>query len=442
MNYNDDINCQMAHFNKINIFGSSKVGKSSLILSIEKYLEKDFKLEEKKEKYQEELAEKHEDKELVNPPKLTEQIKRINISYNESTELYLDLYETNIDNIDFLKDNIDTLITYSECLIFMIDITKINSFNEILKFLPLIVETYKGKKFPPMILLSNKNDLETSREVSGFEIKEFIDQYQNMINIELSLLDKDSFKEFMQKFVEILKMEEKKEVYDHIHLVKIKHPPQIIKNPNENNTNLEEISLNLFLLGSSTVGKTSFIKKFLKFEYFENSLSTLGIDVEKFLAKVENNFVKVELWDTAGQERLRSIPKKYYSKGDGFLLLYDVTNASTFEDVTGWIKDIREARGTSDVNGVNNTKTSNEVLFLIGNKIDETKKRIVKKEDAKNLAEKYGVSYFEVSCKDGVNVYEVLSKLIFEAFSMSKGNNQHFKLSENNKNKSKKKKCC
>ena len=293
-----------------------------------------------------------------------------------------------------------------------------------------------------MILINNKNDLESSREVSGFEIKEFIDQYQNMINIELSLLDKDSFKEFIQKFVEILEREEKKEVYDHIHLVKIKHPPQIIKNPNENNTNLEEISLNLFLLGSSTVGKTSFIKKFLKFEYFENSLSTLGIDVEKFLAKVENNLVKVELWDTAGQERLRSIPKKYYSKGDGFLLLYDVTNASTFEDVTGWIKDIREARGTFDTNGVNNTKTSNEVLFLIGNKIDETKKRIVKKEDAKNLAEKYGVSYFEVSCKDGVNVYEVLSKLIFEAFSMSRGNNQHFKLSENNKNKSKKKKCC
>ena len=442
MNYNDDINCQMAHFNKINIFGCSKVGKSSLILSIEKYLEKDFKLEEKKEKYQEELAENNENKETVNPPKLTEQIKRINISYNESTELFLDLYETNIDNMDFLKDNIDTLITYSECLIFMIDITKINSFNEISKLLPLILESYKGKNTPPMILLSNKNDLESSREVSGFEIKEFIDQYQNMINIELSLLDKDSFKEFIQKFVEILKREEKKEVYDHIHLVKIKHPPQIIKNPNENNTNLEEISLNLFLLGSSTVGKTSFIKKFLKFEYFENSLSTLGIDVEKFLAKVENNLVKVELWDTAGQERLRSIPKKYYSKGDGFLLLYDVTNASTFEDVTGWIKDIREARGTFDTNGVNNTKTSNEVLFLIGNKIDETKKRIVKKEDAKNLAEKYGVSYFEVSCKDGVNVYEVLSKLIFEAFSMSRGNNQHFKLSENNKNKSKKKKCC
>ena len=447
MNSNDNRNSQMAHFNKINIFGSSKVGKSSLILSIEKYLDKDFKIEEKKEEeeinHQEQSGENNEDEENpVNAPKLTQQIKRINISFNESTELYLDLYETNIDNIEFLKENIDTLITYSECLLFMIDITSINSFNEISKFLPLIIESYKGKNIPPMIFLSNKNDLETSREVSGFEIKEFIDQYPNMINLELSLLEKDSFKEFMQKFVEILKKEEKKDIYDHIHLVKIKHPPQIQKNSNEDKNISDEISLNLFLLGSSTVGKTSFIKKFLKFEFFENNLSTLGIDVEKFLAKVENNFVKVELWDTAGQERLRSIPKRYYSKGDGFLLLFDVTNRSTFDDVTGWVKDIREARGTANINGVNSTKSSNEVLFLIGNKIDETKKRVVKKEEAKELAEKFGVSYFEISCKDGVNVYEILSKLIFEAFSMARGNSQNFKLSENKNKKQKKKKCC
>ena len=170
MNSNDNRNSQMAHFNKINIFGSSKVGKSSLILSIEKYLDKDFKIEEKKEEeeinHQEQSGENNEDEENpVNAPKLTQQIKRINISFNESTELYLDLYETNIDNIEFLKENIDTLITYSECLLFMIDITSINSFNEISKFLPLIIESYKGKNIPPMIFLSNKNDLETSREV-------------------------------------------------------------------------------------------------------------------------------------------------------------------------------------------------------------------------------------------------------------------------------------
>ena len=449
INDNDNRNSQMVHFKKINIFGLSNVGKSSLILSIVNFLEKDFKIEIKednKTKIIEKTDEEGEEQENLPPPNLVEQIKRIDISYDEATELYLDLYETNTDNLDFLKENIDTLITYSECLIFMIDITSINSFNSITQLLPLITEIYKDKdkkeNIPPMIFLSNKADLESSREVSGFEIKEFIDQYKGMSNLDLSLLEKESFTEFMKKFVEILKKEEKNDIYDHIHLVKIQHPPQIQKSSENDKKNIDELSLNLFLLGSSTVGKTSFIKKFLKFDFFENSLSTLGIDVEKTIAKVGNNFVRIELWDTAGQERLRSIPKRYYSKGDGFLLLFDVTNKSTYEDVTGWIKDIREARGTTSTNGVNDKKSSNEILFLIGNKIDETKKRVVKKEDAKKLAESYGVSYFEISCKEGVNVYEVLSKLIFEAFSMAKGSSQNFKLSDKKNQKSKKKKCC
>ena len=450
INDNDNRNSQMAHFKKINIFGLSNVGKSSLILSIENFLEKDFKIEIKEDNQPKIIEnteeEDGEEQKKLPSPNLVEKIKRINISYDQTTELYLDIYETNIDNLDFLKENIDTLITYTECLIFMIDISSINSFNSIAQLVPLITEIYKDtdkkRNVPPMIFLSNKTDLESSREVSGFEIKEFIDQYKGMVNLDLSLLEKESFSEFMKKFVEILKKEEKKDIYDHIHLVKIQHPPQLKKSSENDKNNIDDLSLNLFLLGSSTVGKTSFIKKFLKFEFFENNLSTLGIDVEKTVAKVGDNFVRIELWDTAGQERLRSIPKRYYSKGDGFLLLFDVTNKSTYEDVTGWIKDIREARGTTSTNGVNDKKSSNEILFLIGNKIDETKKRVVKKEDAKNLASSYGVSYFEISCKEGVNVYEVLSKLIFEAFSMAKGSNQNFKLSNKKNQKSKKKKCC
>jgi small GTP-binding protein len=327
----------------------------------------------------------------------------------------------------------------------MIDITSINTFNSLSELLPLISELNKDKNkyFPPMIFISNKTDLDSSREVSGFEIKELVDKYPGMLSVELSLLERDSFNEFMKQFVNTLKKEEQKNIYDFLHLVKIQDPPLLPGKKEEENTNDNDLSLNLFLLGSSGVGKTTFIKKFLKFNFFENSLSTLGIDVEKTLAKVGENFVKIELWDTAGQERLRSIPKRYYSKGDGFLLLYDVCSKSSFEDVSGWIKDIREARGTTGINGINDkNNSSNEVLFLIGNKIDNIKKREVKKEDAKKMAEEYGVSYFEISCKDGVNVYEILSNLIFEAFSRAKGTNKNFKLNNQNTQKAKKKKCC
>jgi len=436
-NESDKRNEFLAHYKKINIFGNSNVGKSTLILSIEKYLDKDFKIEKKEEEKSEEN---------VNTDSyITEQIKRINLEYDSSNNLYLALYETNIDKFDFIKEHIDTLITHSECLIFMLDITSINSFNSISQLLPLISElnTDKNKYFPPMILISNKIDLDDSREVSGFEIKEFVDKYPGMLSLDLSLLERDSFNDFMKQFVDTLKKEEQKNIYDFLHLVKIQDPPILPGKKDDENLNNTDLNLNIFLLGSSGVGKTSFIKKFIKFNFFENSLSTLGIDVEKTLAKVGENFVKIELWDTAGQERLRSIPKRYYSKGDGFLLLYDVCNESSYEDVAGWIKDIREARGTTGINGINDkNNSSNEVLFLIGNKIDDTKKRKVKKEDAKKMAENYGVSYFEISCKDGVNVYEILSNLIFEAFSKAKGTNKNFKLNNQNNQKVKKKGCC
>ena len=164
INDNDNRNSQMAHFKKINIFGLSNVGKSSLILSIENFLEKDFKIEIKEDNQPKIIEnteeEDGEEQKKLPSPNLVEKIKRINISYDQTTELYLDIYETNIDNLDFLKENIDTLITYTECLIFMIDISSINSFNSITQLVPLITEIYKDtdkkRNVPPMIFLSNK----------------------------------------------------------------------------------------------------------------------------------------------------------------------------------------------------------------------------------------------------------------------------------------------
>ena len=165
------------------------------------------------------------------------------------------------------------------------------------------------------------------------------------------------------------------------------------------------------------------------------------------MAKVGDSNIKVELWDTAGQERLRSIPKRYYSKGDGFLLLFDVTNMSTYEDVAGWIKDIREARGTTNINGVNDKKSSNEVLFLIGNKIDKVDNRVVTKEEAINLAKQYNVKYYEISCKQDLGVYEVFSDAIFEASSQNRRDSTNFVIQRRKTriqslNNPQKKKCC
>ena len=453
---NDSIKNYMVHYKKINIFGCTDVGKSSLILSMKNYVDNDFKLEIEGKLNDEKMSiggdifnideNNIDNNNEENTLKLTEPIQRINIPIKENNyELYLEIYETNINEFNSLKENIDTLIIYSECIIFMIDITSVDSFSSMSKLLPIInkIKNENEEKkiyFPPMIFISNKIDLEQSRQVSGFNVKELIDKNQIIENVELSLYDRNNFQEFMTKFVEILQNEEKKEIQDHIHLVKLQEPLVLLKKfPKDDIKIQDDLTLVLFFLGSSTVGKTTFVKKLIRFDMRESSLTSIGIDVEKTVAQLGDNYFRVELWDTAGQERLRSIPKKYYSKGDGFLLLFDVTNRKSFNDVEGWIKEIRETRGSNDDN---KTKTSNEVLFLIGNKIDETEKRIVKKEEAQKLADKFGVSYYETSCIDGINVYEIINKLIFEAFSKIKGTKSFFKLKNKKTIKNIKKSCC
>ena len=443
---NNSINEKLVHYKKLNIIGSLKVGKSSLILSMENYLNSEFKINP--EQKNEDFTENNENNNIPTLNNLTEQIKKLKLKLSSNSIIYLNCYETDLteNNIDFIKINLETLLTYSEFLILIIDISSIVSFNLVSQIMPNIISIINSNnelKDIKIILISNKIDLESQREVSGFEIKEFLDKYPNILNIELSLTDTNNFNEFIKKFNAFLEISENSNSYDAQHLIKIHDPPCLPQNMDKINVN--NLGLNLFFLGSSSVGKTSFMKRFFKSEFVTAHLTTLGMDVEKTLTKIGDKIIKIEVWDTVGQERLRSIPKKYYSKGDGFLLLFDVTNRSTYDDVSGWIKDIREARGATNINGVNNKSksSSNEVLFLIGNKIDDISHRVVKKEEAVELAKSYGVNYYEVSCKDGVNVYEVMTKLIFEAFSNAKGYNESFNLKkEKDKTNKKGKGCC
>ena len=439
---NNSINENLVHYKKLNIIGCSKVGKSSLILSMENYLNTEFKINP--EQNNDDSNENDDNSTLNN---LTEQIKKLKLKFNDNHIIHLNCYETDLteNNIDFINKNLETLLTYSEFIILMIDISSLTSFNLISEIMPNIISLINSNtelSETKIIFISNKTDLESQREVSGFEIKEFIDKYPNILNIELSLLDTNNFNEFIKKLNNFIEISEKKTIYDPQHLIKIHDPPTLPQNFDKINTT--KLGLSLFFLGSATVGKTSFMKRFFKSEFITTHLSTLGMDVEKTLAKVDDKIIKIEVWDTVGQERLRSIPKRYYSKGDGFLLLFDVTNKKTYDDITGWIKDIRESRGVTNINGVNdkNKSSSNEVLFLIGNKIDDINNRVVKKEDALELAKSYGVNYYEVSCKDGVNVYEVMTKLIFESFSNAKGYNDSFNLKKEKTKSSKKRGCC
>ena len=433
----------LCHFKKVNLIGDSKVGKKTLLSYIEHYIDKgkDFEIKQNVENINN------------NDSSLVEIIKKLSITYYDTKRLDIHLHISNIDNLDFIKENLDTLLMNSECVIFMIDITSAKSFISISELIPSINDAMKKNLDygnVPLFLISNKIDLEEGREVSGFEIKELTDKYPNFQNFEISLkLEKnandENINDFIIKLCNTISESEKKYAFGHdsLNLVKIREPMAI--NSESNIFKNSDNNLNFLLLGTQAVGKTSFAKRLFSNKFDENSLSTLGMDVIRTIAELYGSIVKIEIWDTAGQERLRSIPKKYYSKGDGFFLLFDVTQRNTFEDITGWIKDIRATRsGNSETNY--EKKPDDEVLVLIGNKIDKPN-RVVSKEEANNLANKYNVNYYEMSCKHGINIYEIFCKVVFEASSLNRRESTNFVI-ERRKTKLKslfhpeKKKCC
>ncbi|XP_014606764.1 PREDICTED: ras-related protein Rab-37-like isoform X1 [Polistes canadensis] len=149
----------------------------------------------------------------------------------------------------------------------------------------------------------------------------------------------------------------------------------------------------VMLLGDSGVGKTCLLTRFRDGRFlFGNYITTIGIDFRNKIVTVDETRVKLQIWDTAGQERFRSVTHAYYRDAHALLLLYDVTNKTSFDNIRAWLSEIRE-HANEDV-----------VIMLLGNKSDCGQERVVKKEDGERLAQEYKVPFMETSAKTGLNV--------------------------------------
>ncbi|XP_054269986.1 ras-related protein Rab-37 isoform X3 [Macrosteles quadrilineatus] len=148
------------------------------------------------------------------------------------------------------------------------------------------------------------------------------------------------------------------------------------------------------LLGDSGVGKTSLLVRFDTGQFQTGTFSaTVGIGFTNKVVSVDEAKVKLQIWDTAGQERFRSVTHAYYRDAHALLLLYDVTNKTSFDNIRAWLGEIREY-AQDDV-----------VIMLLGNKADcQSSERMIRKEDGERLAKEYSVTFMETSAKTGLNV--------------------------------------
>ena len=175
------------------------------------------------------------------------------------------------------------------------------------------------------------------------------------------------------------------------------------------------INYKFILIGNSGVGKTSIFRYLSNGKFLDNSIASIGVEKKSldFSIEVNENNQKVKkdfdisLFDTAGQEQFKSITLSYFKGSDGILLLYDITERSSFDNIEMWVNDIRDA--------IDSKADSKYAIILIGNKLDLVQEnesaRLIKEEEAKSACEKYKMIWGgEISTK---NIkFEELNELI------------------------------
>ena len=165
------------------------------------------------------------------------------------------------------------------------------------------------------------------------------------------------------------------------------------------------INYKIILIGNSGVGKTSIFKKIDTGEFHDKNIMSLGVekktvDLDITIKKNGEEVIKhfsISLFDTAGQERFRALTLNYFKDSEGILLLYDITSRITFENVSEWVNNIKDA--------VNSSENSNYVVILIGNKLDLVEEgkeeRVVTVEEAKSACREYNLYWGgEISTKN------------------------------------------
>eukprot|EP01103_Thecamoeba_quadrilineata_P007327 TRINITY_DN171_c0_g1_i1.p1 TRINITY_DN171_c0_g1~~TRINITY_DN171_c0_g1_i1.p1 ORF type:complete len:204 (-),score=18.72 TRINITY_DN171_c0_g1_i1:1070-1681(-) len=148
----------------------------------------------------------------------------------------------------------------------------------------------------------------------------------------------------------------------------------------------------LLLIGDSGVGKSCLLLRFADDTYTESYISTIGVDFKIRTIELEGKTIKLQIWDTAGQERFRTITSSYYRGAHGIIVVYDVTDQVSFNNVKQWLQEI-DRYATENVN-----------KLLVGNKSDLVNKKVVDTNIAKEFAESKSIPFLETSAKNSTNV--------------------------------------
>ena len=202
--------------------------------------------------------------------------------------------------------------------------------------------------------------------------------------------------------------------------------------------------IKFIIIGDAAVGKSNLLVRYTSGQFKEEYQLTIGVEFGSNNVIIGDNTYRIQIWDTAGQENFRSITRSYYKNTACAIIVYEISNKKSFENISSWKKKKK------------NTAPKSILMVLVGNKCD-LDNREVTEEEGREFAEKHGMLFFETSAKTGQNVEEVfkqsatlIAKKIKENYydlenqscGIKKGNEENIVLGNSGNNNNEEKWCC
>ncbi len=155
---------------------------------------------------------------------------------------------------------------------------------------------------------------------------------------------------------------------------------------------MEKVQKKILLLGDGAVGKTSLVHRFVEGVFNERYKATIGVDIFSKVVKTLTGEVELQLWDLSGQAHFSAVRSKFYNKADGALLVFDLTNKKTFENLESWLTETKNGVG-SDI-----------PMFILGNKMDLADLISVQDQEVSSFVNEHKWQWAKSSAKTGENV--------------------------------------
>ncbi len=156
--------------------------------------------------------------------------------------------------------------------------------------------------------------------------------------------------------------------------------------------------LKYIIIGDSSVGKSNLLLRYAHDKFNEDYQATIGVEFGAKNVEIKNKTFRIQIWDTAGQENFRSITRAYYKNSVCAIIVYDITNKESFNNIQNWIEDCK------------NQCPKTIFFVLVGNKNDLENERKVSFDEGKKFADSNNILFFESSAKTGNNVEDIFYK--------------------------------